>query len=71
MTKNLGVEFEHNQYVVAPPLNQEQLRILYEAFDAGKDPAQIIAETGLNPEAVEIEYGDILDSRNACPHRLQ
>lgn len=70
MTNNLGVEFEHNQYVVAPPLNQEQLRILYKAFDEGKDPTQIIAETGLNPEVVEIEYRRYFRLKRRVPPQI-
>lgn len=67
MTKKLSVEFEHNQYVVVPPLNPEQLCILYAAFDAGKDPAQVIMEHGFNPEAVEIEYRRYLRIKKCIP----
>jgi hypothetical protein len=67
MTKKLSVEFEHNQHVVVPPLNQEQLCILYTAFDEGKDPTHIIAEHGLNPEAVEIEYRRYLRIKKCIP----
>jgi hypothetical protein len=66
-TKKLSVEFEHNQHVVVSPLDQEKLRILYAAFEAGNDPAQIIKEYGFNPEAVEIEYRRYLRIKKCIP----
>lgn len=67
MTRKLSVEFEHNQHVVVPPLNQEQLRLLYAAFEEGKDPALVIKEHGFNPEAVEIEYRRYLRIKKCIP----
>lgn len=39
-----------------PQLDTDGLKKLYSDFDAGKKPAQIIAENGFHPELVENEY---------------
>jgi hypothetical protein len=70
MAKKLSIGPQQNLHLNAPPLNQDQLRIFYKAFNEEKDPAQVIAETGLNPEAVEIEYSRCLWLRRRVPPQI-
>jgi hypothetical protein len=46
----------HYQYLNIPALDSEGIKKLYTEFKDGKKPADIIADHGFHPEAVEKEY---------------
>ena len=46
----------HYQYLNVPDLDKEGIKKLYTGFKDGKKPADIIADHGFHPEAVEKEY---------------
>jgi hypothetical protein len=55
-TEKVEVEVEHNPLVSAPPLDKEEVKVIFAAFQKGEKPIDVLARHGFNPEAVEIEY---------------
>ncbi len=58
-TERMSIEVER-ELLSVPPLNEEQLKLLYSDFIAGKTPGTIIKERGFHPQVVEIEYNRFL-----------
>ena len=46
----------HYPYLNVPDLDADGVKKLYREFNAGKKPAEIIANNGFHPEVVEKEY---------------
>ena len=59
-----------NQYLDIPALKQEELKMMYTQFSAGKTPIEVIASLGYHPDTVEIEYQRFLRLRDRDPDAL-
>ena len=59
-----------NQYLDIPTLKQEELKMMYTQFSAGKTPIEVIASLGYHPDTVEIEYQRFLRLRDRDPDAL-
>jgi hypothetical protein len=55
-TEKVRLEVETNNHISAPPLEAEDLKVLYGDFQSGKSPVDVVVMRGFHPEAVEIEY---------------
>jgi hypothetical protein len=51
-----SVSNNHYPYLNVPDLDADGVKKLYSEFNAGKKPAEIIANNGFHPEVVEKEY---------------
>ena len=59
-----------NQYLDIPALKQEELKMMYTQFSAGKTPIEVIASLGYHPDTVEVEHHRFLRLRDRDPDAL-
>ena len=57
---NINLNSKSDRFLNLPKMESSDLKMLYNEFNAGKKPVDVIAKFGYHPEIVESEYGRFL-----------